>query len=161
MSRNKVFRSASVNVTSYFLNQLLKASISSTLLNGLVAYYPFGPSLTADVTGDGNTFTNENTVTQGVGPVKYAAEFSGANYFLDSGGGPVLANATYTIAFWANFSSLAGTQLLVAKDASAGRDFDVRYSGGEFTFGQSAGQVGVFVTPTIGQWNLIVAQHDE
>lgn len=55
-----------------------KAPGLSSLLTGLVAYYPF-ETLTTDATGNGHTLTNNNGTTQTTGKIGQAAAFASAS----------------------------------------------------------------------------------
>lgn len=94
-------------------------TVKSSLLTGLFAYYAF-ETLTTDSSGNGNTLTNTNGVTQGTGIIGQAASFASASSQKLSQAATINYANDYTIAAWFNSASAAANQYIFASSHNTG-----------------------------------------
>jgi hypothetical protein len=138
----------------------------SSLLTGLAAYYAF-ETLTADSTGNGNTLTNHNTVTQAAGLIGQAASFNGTNQYL-SNVGPWFNSPAWSIAFWVNPTSVTGDIYPVSMDDTGSNRIGwIKISGGNLVLtvlynsgGSSAIAQDITNKISAGSWFLCICWSD-
>lgn len=144
----------------------------SSLLTGLQAYYAF-ETLTFDSTGNGNTLTNNNGVTQASGILGQAASFASASSqsLSHASSAPFVmsGNTPFTITGWINLATFTGLPPLVGKD-DGGTTSEyvvcVIQTTHEFNFtvssnGTSFVSVSLFSpVPTTGTWYFLCAKYD-
>lgn len=144
------------------------AGVTSSLLIGLKAYYAF-ETLTTDSSGNGNTLTNNNAVTQASGIIGQAAKFVAASsQFLSINDNSTIDFTTkVSISLWVNLTTVGANQCLISKGIlSTDLEWAVqvlaaahpRFSLGSITGAISADANGV--TFTTGNWNHIVCVFD-
>jgi len=106
----------------------------SSLRTGLAAYWPLNETATSgDVTAEdwtkrGNNLTSNNSVLSVAGKVNNAREFvAGNTEYLSRASNTdlTLGNGNWTLAFWFWRSSLTGQQVLVGKDSTSFREFNI------------------------------------
>ena len=109
----------------------------AALRTGLVAYWPMNETATSgDVTAEdwtkrGNNLTSNNSVLSVAGLQGNAREFvAGNTEYLSRASNTdlTLGNGNWTFAFWFWRSSLTGNQVLVGKDSTSLREFNVHSS---------------------------------
>jgi len=141
----------------------------SSLLTSLQASWKL--SDTSDASGNGNTLTNNNTVTFVAGKIGNAAQFvstSSQSLSIADNSFVTIANAGWTVAFWVNPTS-SSNQMWVAKDNSgADREFYIFWVPGSgfielafFVLGNTlAGSIDLTVTINTGTWYCVIAKFD-
>lgn len=147
----------------------------SPLLTSLVAYWKLDEAsgARADSAGSSN-LSDVNTVTQAVGKVANAAQFTAANsecLNIASNAALSMGDIDFTIALWVYFDALGADRALVAKYNSFGttRDYMVKFITGSNRFqfivspdGSADATVSAnsFGAPTTATWYFIVAWHN-
>jgi Concanavalin A-like lectin/glucanases superfamily len=119
------------------------------ITTGLVLYYPFDTSLTADASGSGNTGTAENSPTLTTGIINNAISLNGTNQLIDAGIPSSLdlhtANA-FTLACWAYPTSIPNGVGIITKDYTIFGNGTVQY---ELGFSMDTGSTGLSI-PGVG-----------
>lgn len=123
-------------------------------LSGLLAFWKLA-DLT-DASGNGNTLTNNNSVTFAAGKIGNAAQFDANNYLTESLSTP-LSLAESTVSFWCKPSALGGANMFFLMASLCACHTD---SGGGLNY-NNAQSSDVFVSNvfSIGQWAHIVIIH--
>ena len=154
-----------------------QASKYTSLRVGLAAYWPLNETATSgDVTADdwtkrGNNLASNNSVLSIAGIKGNARQFVAANTeYLSRASNTdlTLGNGDWTLAFWYWRSSLTGQQILLAKDTTSLREFNVTSS---FANDTSLVTLSLFnnsgvsrnITASSAQnaaaWNFVAARH--
>lgn len=167
------------------INPFIYSAAQPTLLTSLVGYWTLdeASSTRADSTANANTLTDNNTVTQAVGKVTNAAQFTAANSeWLSHTDNAALSTGDidFTIACWCYFDTVTGGdagRVLVSRFLTGGnqREYALYYNladhtpNNRFTFAVSSAGTSATVTnlnaTTFGAastatWYFVVAWHD-
>jgi RHS repeat-associated protein len=150
------------------------------------AYWKFDESsgTASDATGDGNTLTNNNTITYSSGKINNAANLVAANsqYFSIASGSQTGLDPTsgFSVSFWLKLSSLPGSNEYSVITKSNGTTFDYRIMVGGGTnnneiyvlwsdngstsnqadLGEYDGPANYFVSGDVGTWVHIAVVAD-
>ena len=137
-----------------------------SLLEGLIAYYSF-EDLLVDSSGNGNTLTNTNGVTQGAGVIGNAANFVAASsQTLNLTDRPSLdfTASGFSVACWAKVTGTSN-RAFVQKGPSnnpAAYEWRLALNGGSLQMSVSDGTAaGAGTTaPTVGMWGFCFGSWD-
>lgn len=147
----------------------------SSLLTSLVAYWKLDEASGSrfDSTANGSTLTDNNTVTQVVGKVAFAAQFTAANSeSLSAADNAALSmgDIGFTIACWAFLDSVTARRAFVLKAAGSANtsEYMLRTSGtgaaALVTFsvgnGVASGAVSSVAPLVAGQWYFLAGRYD-
>jgi hypothetical protein len=91
--------------------------LNAGLRNGLQAFYKLDD--TTDASGNGNTLTNNNSVTFSSGKIGNAAVFNGSNR-LTTSSNISIGSSDFSISSWVNFSSLGNSIINLIMATNAG-----------------------------------------
>ena len=145
---------------------------SSGLLTNLQGYWTLDEAsgTRADSSGNGNSLTDVNTVTQAAGKLTNAAQFTSANrerLTINDNTSLSMGDIDFTLCCWVYFDSL-NEQGLVVKWNGTGDEYTIYYNGGmnRIAFGVDGGGGLVQVaadalgTPSTATWYFVCAWHD-
>ena len=155
---------------------LISSRINDNLTDGLVGWWKMDETSgnRVDSSGNGNTLTDNNTVTSNPGKYGNAGQFTAANSEYLS----IASNSTFetgdvdfTVSSWVYFDSMGRTAIINKDGNSAGkREFLVMYDTGvsRFVFvlfhngGNTFSTVNAsnFGAATTGTWYFVVARYD-
>jgi hypothetical protein len=146
---------------------------ASSLSTNLSAHWELGEAsgTRADSSGNANTLTDNNTVTQAVGIVGSAAQFTAASseyLSIADNASLSMGDIDFTIAAWARWDTLSGTMILVSKgNANVGgqaMEYQLYSSGTSLIFSVGNGSTTTTVTwgttLATNTWYAIIAWHD-
>jgi hypothetical protein len=149
----------------------------AALRTGLVAYWPLnetaasGDVTAEDKSGRGNNLVSNNSVLSVAGKQNNAREFvAGNTEYLSRASNTdlTLGNGNWTLAFWFWRLSLTGQQVLVGKDSTSFREFNVHSS---FASDTTLLTLEIFNTSGTGRnitavsaqvanaWNFVACRH--
>ena len=144
---------------------------SSGLLTNLQGYWTLDEAsgTRADSSGNGNSLTDVNTVTQAAGKLSYAAQFTAANLerlTINDNTSLSMGDIDFTLCCWVYFDTLpvAG---LISKWNGTGDEYTLYYDGvSRIKFGVDGGGGPVQVaadalgSPSTSTWYFVCAWHD-
>lgn len=149
----------------------------AALRTGLVAYWPLNETATSgDVTAEdwtkrGNDLTSNNSVISVAGRQGNAREFvAGNSEYLSRASNTdlTLGNGNWTLAFWFWRSSLTGQQVIVSKDSTSLREFNLHstFAGDTafltleiFNTSGSARNITAVSAQVANTWNFVACRH--
>lgn len=143
-----------------------------SLTNNLAAYWKLDEASGTRVDSVGaNNLTDGNTVTQAVGKVVNAAQFTSANSeYLSIADNATLSTGDidFTIACWVYFDALGTMEYIVQKfdnSGGAGEEFRLFYDSSVNRFRWAVGSsttvlANTFGAPSTGTWYFITCYHD-
>jgi hypothetical protein len=144
---------------------------------GLVAYWPLNETATSgDVTAEdwtnrGNDLASNNSVLSVAGLQSNAREFvAGNTEYLSRASNTdlTLGNGDWTLAFWFWRSSLTGNQVIVSKDSTSFREFNIHstFAGDTtllsleiFNTSGTARNISTFSAQVANAWNFVACRH--
>ena len=149
----------------------------AALRTGLVAYWPLNETAASgDVTAEdwtkrGNNLTSNNSVLSVAGKQGNAREFvAGNSEYLSAASNTdlTLGNGNWTLAFWFWRSSLTGQQVLVGKDSTSFREFNVHSTFASdttlltleiFNTGSVSRNITAVSAQVANAWNFVACRH--
>lgn len=157
-------------------NRLLRPLATSrfaALRTGLLGYWPMNETVTSgdvtavDASGRGNNLTSNNSVLSTTGKINNARTFVAGNseWLGVTSADFALGENSWTLSFWFFIPTAAPNSLmvLVAKDISGAREFNLGFTNGVVAFSGFSGAGSVFQGQTSGvsrdAWHLFHATH--
>jgi len=155
----------------------VSASQYASLRTGLVAYWPLNETATSgDVTAEdwtnrGNNLASNNSVLSVAGLKGNAREFvAGNTEYLSRASNTdlTLGNGDWTLAFWFWRSSLTGPQVLVGKDSTSFREFNIHSTFASdttllvleiFNTSGTARNISAVNAQVADAWNFVACRH--
>jgi hypothetical protein len=117
-----------MNVTNYFLSQVLLSSAAGPILANMWSYYGFNASLSADATGNGHTLTLHGSPSQGPGPVANAIVLNGSTKYAEVTDSFPWQNP-FSVFGWFKCTSVNSGVILADTAVANGIDFQAAGSG--------------------------------